>query len=138
RGDIGPCVTAYTNTLGGRVVTMGYVPWRQLGSTAKRQQVLTLADWAAKGRLPVRIDGAPRTAVLVRSNADGTKFAAVLLNTSYDETGPVTLRFRMDAPTVRVLGGRDSIQLETTHIEGETRCTLSNIPSWNTIMLVGE
>lgn len=46
----GPCMTAFENRLGGWVVVAGYGPWMYLSSTAKREQLLTVADWITRGR----------------------------------------------------------------------------------------
>jgi len=93
----GPCVTAFENQLGGRVVVLGYAPWMFLGSRAKRAQLLDLSDWLARDLLPVRIDEPVRLIPFARLSADRRRGAVVLLNAGFDRIERVTIHLRVQA-----------------------------------------
>lgn len=135
----GACVTAYQNELGGRVVVSGYLPWKYNTTWGKRAQVTALADWAARGRLPLIIDPpAPvRITPLVRMSADSSRFAAILLNTGYDPTGPLIFRFRAAATDATLLTPDAEIPLRSQQQPGELSVTLSNLPPWQAQVIVG-
>ena len=69
----GPCVTAFENELGGRVVVLGYAPWMFLQSAGKREQLLNAADWLTGNALPVRVEPTAAITPVVRLSPDRRK-----------------------------------------------------------------
>ena len=135
--DCGPCLTAFENDAGGRVATMGYAPWRRLGNSAKRSQVIALADWAARGRVPILIPRTVRVTPLIRMNADRTKMAAVLLNTAFDPTGELEILLRADVEHVDLLGPDGASSLPLRRRGNDRVVTLGSLGPWQTAALVG-
>ena len=135
----GPCMTAFENRLGGRVVVAGYGPWMYLGSAAKREQLLNVADWVTKGQLPVRIRDIVKLVPLVRLSADRQHGAAVLLNASTDTIAEATVDLRINTDAVALLSpdGRRR-KLGTRRFDGSCRLALNHIAPWSTtILLIG-
>lgn len=133
----GPCLTRYENELGGRVVTMGYLPWTRLTTSGKRAQMLALADWVSHGRLPLIIESPVRVGSYVRMSPDGRRVAIVLLNTSFDPTGPITLRLRArpERLFLQTPDGRKPLDMRA---EGEeTIIKLNDIAPWQAMVLTG-
>ncbi len=95
RRPIGPCLTAFENRLGGRVVVMGYAPWMFLQSVPKRSQLVEMADWVTRGGLPVRVDEVVPLVPFVRMSLDRSKAAVVLLNAGLDPIERADVRIRM-------------------------------------------
>ncbi len=113
----GPCLSAFENELGGRVVVMGYAQWMFLQSVAKRAQLLNIADWLTRGALPVRIEQAVPLVPLVRMSADRTRAAVVLLNAGLDPVDSAIVR-------VRVAGGAECTETVTDLAPWTTRALL--------------
>lgn len=135
--DLGCCMSAYQNALGGRVVVSTYAPWRRLGRISKRTQLLTLADWLSFGKLPVMIDQHVRVAPFVRMSADGSKLAAVLLNSTLDASGPLEVRLRCTAQHVSLITVDGPVPLKVLPGDGEIRVTVPSIAAWQTAILLG-
>jgi len=135
----GPCMTAFENRLGGRVVVAGYGPWMYLGSTAKREQLLNVADWVAKGQLPLRVREVIRLVPLVRLSADRKHGAVVLLNAGADTIAEATVDLRIDTDAVALLSSDGQCRkLATQPAEGGCRLALDHMQPWSTtILLIG-
>ncbi len=135
----GPCMTAFENQLGGRVVVAGYGPWMYLGSTAKREQLLNVADWIAKERMPVRVRDMVKLVPLVRLSADRRHGAVVLLNASTDSIAQATIDLRIHTKAVALLSANGKCRpLAPRSADGSSRLTLTRIPPWSTtILLIG-
>ena len=132
----GPCMTAFENRLGGRVVVTAYAPWMYLGSGAKREQMLNVADWITRGRLPVRVRQLARLVPLVRLSPDRTRGAVVLLNASTDPVAEATVHLRVPPARVRLLaGGRRARTLPAEPIADGLSVTLRNIAPWSAPVL---
>lgn len=136
--DMGPCLTIYTNTLGGRVAVTTYAPWHRLGRGAKKRQVVAVADWVANGKLPALIEQTERLAPFVRVSADGRRVAAVLLNTSFDPTAGLALRLRAQPVRMFLVSPHGSQPLAVRRSEGEVTVTVPSVPAWSTAVLVSE
>lgn len=127
--DRGPCVTAFENRLGGRVVVMGYAPWIHLGFPAKREQLLNAADWAARGTVPVRIGQVVKLIPFVRLSADRNRGAVVLLNAGFDTVTEATLHVRAPESPVRLARpAAVTAALQPIAEPGGWRVTISDIP----------
>jgi len=135
--DCGVCISTYVNSLGGRVAVLGYGPWSRMGSSAKRSQMLAIADWVSQGRLPLLIDKTLRVAPFVRMSADRRRFVAVLLNTAFDSTGPFDVRVRamLDEVVSITPGGEE--RLKAWKEKRETRIAVKNIEPWHCMIITG-
>lgn len=134
----GTCLSTYTNQLGGRVAVCGYYPWDQLGSAAKKHQLVALVDWLSGERLPFFIEGTVRVVPFVRRSGDGGEVLVTLLNSSLDPTGPLPLRLRGEFPQANLLTSEGNTVLSTTAANGETVVRLPPIPAWKTCMVHGK
>lgn len=136
----GPCMTAFENELGGRVVVMGYAPWIFLHSVAKRVQIQNVADWVSRGCVPVRIDEAVTLIPVARVSVDRRRAVVVLLNAGMDEIEKVSVHVRCEAKRVRVLAPDMPVRTLSMRPEvGGGRVTLRNISPWGVrVVLVGE
>ncbi len=132
----GPCMTAHENALGGRVVVMGYAPWMFLQSVAKRAQLLSAADWVARGSLPVRIDEPVPLVPFVRLSPDRARGALVLLNAGLDPIECATLHVRApEAPVCRATPA-GVLPVETRPESGGWSLTLRQVAPWSTACLL--
>ena len=93
--EFGPCMTAFTNELGGRVVVLGYFPWTQVHSLAKSSQLKAVCTWLSSGRLPVVAESFSKTVIWCRRAEDGRN-NFVLLNASLDRLDSLALRIRTE------------------------------------------
>jgi hypothetical protein len=129
----GPCETACTNRLGGRVVVATYAPWANLGTAGKREQMLNVADWLISGLAAVRVRTFARVVPLVRLSADRRRGVVVLLNAGNDALPSVELDLRVppDVP-LRLIqpGRRRPSRLEARPAEGGVAVTLPGLPAW--------
>lgn len=135
--DVGPCMTAYENELGGRVAVTTYAPWSRLGWSWKRHQMQRLAEWVSKGRIPLTIRETVRLAPFVRMSADGSRFVAALLNNSLDATGPVTIRIKGAPSWVRRLTPSGYEPVGWQREESGVVVWLENVAPWDVLLLVG-
>ncbi|MBM3500220.1 MAG: hypothetical protein FJX74_16305 [Armatimonadetes bacterium] len=136
----GPCLSAYENDLGGRVVVMGYAPWMFIHSGAKRTQLLNLADWITRDRLPVRISETVPLVPFVRLSEDRRQGPVVLLNASTDWLEEATLEVRAPAgvPVGLVTGGGREPWDVSPSAKGFT-VRVEEVPPWTTeVLLLGE
>ena len=140
----GPCMTAFENALGGRIVVAGYAPWMFLGSAAKRTQLQNAADWLSRGTLPLRIGVHPprrdvvRLVPFVRLSADRRRGVAVLLNAGFDPVGEATVHFRTAAAPVGLArpGGSAAQAIAADGTPGAWRLTLRDVAPWSTVAIL--
>jgi len=135
--NCGACMTAYENELGGRVITAAYAPLYAIDSSAKRNQIIALIDWASRQRLPIIIEKAVRVAPLIRMSADRDRFVAVLANLSCDPTGVLDVRVRAGVDVVRLEGPAGPALAISGKATGEVTMTLPSISPWNCAVLFG-
>jgi hypothetical protein len=131
-------MSGYENELGGRVAVFGYAPWRILDSSAKRHQLIALADWASRDGVPLLIEETVRVVPFVRMDDQGERFVAVLLNASFDPTGPLTVRVRAHGSRVTLCSAEQNVPLPVERSENECGISLQNIEPWNIAILLGE
>ncbi len=133
----GPCMTAYENELGGRVIVAGYSPWWYLQSAFKRFQTINAADWIAKGQLPLHIEETCAVAPLVRMNKERTRGVIVLLNTALGPVETATVHLRIPAKTgVRLASTNKESQMEVFRSPDGHGVRIRNIPAWSTVSLL--
>ena len=136
----GASMTAFENSLGGRVVVMGYAPWMFLHSVAKRHQFQNVADWVSRNQMPVRVEEAVRLVPVARMSANGRRAAILLLNAGLDAVREATVHIRTPASRVRLLapGTKDRLIPLKRQKSGGT-LTLHNIEPWGfRMLLIGE
>ncbi len=92
--DLGCSMSAFTNELGGRVVTMGYFPWSMMHHLAKSSQMKAVCAWLSRDRLPILLESFARVHLWVREPAPD-RLACVLLNASLDPLPDATFRLAM-------------------------------------------
>ena len=99
---LGPCLSAYKNELGGRVVVAGYYPWFLLHNKSKATQVKNIFAWLSRDRLPVIIESFAKVAVWARGEPDGEP-AIVVLNASFDTIQHLSMRIRCNVDNFEFL-----------------------------------
>lgn len=133
----GPCMTAYENKLGGRVIVVGYSPWWYLHSAFKRFQTVNAADWISKDRLPLRIEETCAIAPFVRMNHEQTRGVMVLLNTALGPVETATVHLRIPEKTgVRLASTNKESQMEKFRSPDGWGVRIKNIPAWSTVSLL--
>lgn len=129
-----PCVTAFENALGGRVVVFGHAPWRFV--EVKRDQIVNAVDWAMRSRLPVRIRENVPVIPLVRLAPDRRRGVIVLVNAGLDPLARVSLAVRAPAANVRLASpGRKPVALRCREEPGGWSVELRDLEPWQTVAL---
>lgn len=100
---MGPCMTAFENALGGRVVIQGYYPWSQFHSLAKSSQLKAVADWISRDGLPALVESYTKLILWHRNRS------FVVLNASLDAAERAVIRVKSGAGRWRLrdLDGAD-------------------------------
>jgi hypothetical protein len=137
--DLGTCMTAYTNELGGRVVVLGYFPWSQIHSLAKASQMKSICTWLSRGRLPALSESFAKVVVWCRQSS-GERKGIVVLNASLDQVEALSLRVLTDelqftyvSPTTQpktIVGER------VVGSGGYVRVSLPELAPWTPCMIV--
>ena len=95
--DLGVSMVASENSLGGRVLVMGYYPWTQIHTLAKASQLKAICQWLAKDGLGVVVDSFART--VVWSYSIGKRQAVFFLVASFDPVDKLVLRLKTASRT---------------------------------------
>jgi len=136
---LGPCLIAYENELGGRVVVAGYYPWFLLHNQSKSTQVKRICAWLSRDRLPVVVESFAKTVVWARGEPDEDP-AIVVLNASLDQIPRLCLRVRSSAKDFEVL----SLNGEHATLHSERgadlppnyrRIVIEDVALWNIYLL---
>jgi len=90
----GAATALVTTPGGGRVAFVGYDGFNHVVSSARRNQLLSAADWVSAGRMPARVLTPAQVVPLLRVNADGFLRAVVLTNASIDHSPSLTVTCR--------------------------------------------
>jgi hypothetical protein len=129
--DLGPAMTAFENTLGGRVVVMGYYPWSQFHSLPKTTQMKNVCEWLSRGRMPARVETFAKVAVWRHERA------VVVLSLSLDPVEKLSLLLRRSGTRflwAEILGPEKEISGTS---EGDSvRVTLDSLAPWSLHLLV--
>ncbi len=129
--QFGPCMTAFENSLGGRIIVSGYAPWLFLGSEAKREQLQNVLDWATHDRLAVRIEETVPLIPAVRLSPGKDRGTIVLLNAGFDIIEEATLHFRgPDIPVKLVSPDSKKRQLKTVREKNGWTVKLKDFAPW--------
>jgi hypothetical protein len=132
----GPCMTVSENSLGGRVVVLGYAPWMFLESVAKREQLLNVADWMTAGSLPVRLSPAVAVTPVVRFDESRTRGAIILHNWGLDAVAGATLEIRAPQTRARLLTPEGEEELQATPGAATWTVSLPRLEPWSTAPLL--
>ena len=85
---------AVETPLGGRLAVLGFNGFETNVSSARRQQVLSLADWVSRRRLPVILETSAQVALVARVTESGALRSVLLMNLTIDHTPPLSLKLR--------------------------------------------
>ncbi len=113
---LGPCMTSFTNELGGRVVVAGYFPWFLVHSQAKSAQLKSVFRWLSDDRLPAFVEDFAKVAIWARGNADHPS-TIILVNASLDPLEHVHVRIRSSSDrfcAARLSGQRSTVRSHIT------------------------
>jgi len=134
--DLGPCMTAYENALGGRVVVMGYYPWHFIHNLAKSSQMKAVCQWLSRDTLPVLVESYARVVVWARQGEDG-RLTLAALNASLDPQPRVELRVRTRQPAAQhwEMDGREETLAAAPDGPEHVRVTLDDVRPWSMHLL---
>ena len=137
---LGPIMTACENSLGGRVVVNGYMPWKNLYSPDKIEQMRNICDWITSDRIPVRINGNVKVVPLMRVSADRKHFLLMLTNTMLDHTGEFNVEIRRQSPDPLYYllenGGKTPIPPDDLIQDSlQTVLSIHNIAPWQFVII---
>lgn len=137
--DLGSCMTAYTNELGGRVVVLGYFPWSQIHGLAKSSQMKAVCAWLSGGHLPAFAESFEKVVIWCRDGAKGKK-AVVVLNASFDPVQNLALQIFTEETHFACAGpkeGRRRIAGERLATSpGHVRVVIEHLAPWSLQLLV--
>ena len=137
KNNYGCCLSTYENELGGRIVVSSYEPWQQLGTGAKKHQMLALFDWLTYGKLPIIIKETVRVVPLIKENKN-KKLTVVLFNTSLDDTGELTVHIRKKLKNVTLINKEGAKSLNIQNNDNDTLIKVPSIGAWKTLLLIAE
>ena len=134
------CATAvFENELGGRVGVLGYNGFQNVISSAKRMQLLKMADWISKGKLPAILETSAQVVVCPRlSKTNGTLKCVTLLNASIGETQPLSLRLRKTPSNSAIMysaEGKWKTILKTQRENSDLVVEVPSISPWGIVFL---
>jgi hypothetical protein len=139
--DLGPCLTAYTNELGGRVVILGYFPWSQIHSLAKSSQMKAICSWLSNDRLPVVTESFAKVVIWSREGVEGNE-AVVVLNASLDPVEKLSLRVLTEAMRfTHITHTKEPREIPGERLlssRGYVRVVLSDLAPWSVHLVVSE
>ena len=134
---------AFENHLGGRIVVMGYAPWKYSQAPARLAQLRRLTDWLSRGRIPVVVKGGSHVIPLIKRPSDAGGFMLMLVNAHLDRTNPleVTVRAPIGRPCAvfdedGVMRPLQESQYEVC--EGIVRLRLPSMQAWEHRVIVSE
>jgi len=135
------CSTAVIeNELGGRVGVLGLNGFQHILSSAKRMQLLKMADWISNGNLPAISETSAQVVVCPRLDTSSGKLKCVtLLNASIGETQPLSLRLRHTKSGSAILysaEGRWGTRLKTRCENSDLMVEVPSISPWGIVFLV--
>ncbi len=134
---LGPCLTAYENELGGRVVVAGYYPWFMIHNEAKSAQLKRIFDWLSFDRLPAVVQSFDKVVIWVRNAMD--RPAIIMINASLDPVKRLLLTVRPGADSYEVIpmrGERTIIKAKHNGSRTTRDLIIENVAPWSAYMLV--
>ncbi len=130
---LGPCLSAYENELGGRVVVSGYYPWSLIHNESKSGQLKGVFTWLSNGRLPAMVESFSKAVIWARGSPDPS---LVVINASLDSVQQVRLRVltTLAEHEHASLDGESTIlnaEASPEMASGYRRITLEDIGPWS-------
>jgi len=140
-GELLGCSTAvFENELGGRVGVLGFNGFQNILSSAKRMQLLKMADWLSKDELPAILETSEQVVVCPRMDKSFGKLRCVtLLNASIGETQPLSLRLRhtqSDSALMYSAEGKWEARLKTHRENSDLMVNVPSISPWGIVFLI--
>jgi hypothetical protein len=96
----GAATVAVQTALGGRLAVLGSNGFEHIVSSARRAQILSLADWVSRGTLPVRIETPAQVMVVPRIDGHGCLKTVLFLNVTIDASPAISVELRGTKGTV--------------------------------------
>jgi hypothetical protein len=112
---------------------LGYNGWEHVVSSARRAQLLAVADWVSRDKLPAIVDTPAQVAVAPRVHPDGSLCSIMLLNVSIDRSPPLRVRVRGPARrTARwVRPEKADLPLRPTATGSDLIFSVPALPPWS-------
>ena len=136
---VGYSTAVFENELGGRVGVLGINGFHNVLSSAKRIQLLKMADWISKQKLPAILETSAQVVVCPRLDKSTGKLKCVtLLNTSIGETQPLLLRLRhtqSDSVTMYSAEGSWKTTMKTYREDSDLMVEVPSISPWGIVFL---
>lgn len=130
---LGACMTAFENSLGGRVVVSGYYPWKLTHNLGKTQQMKEVCQWLSRDTQPLKIETFAKVVPWVRRDRKGRR-AFVLLNASLDPIDELSVLVAERVSTFRLhtLGGK-TLPVPTEPVDDSpyVRLRLKSLAPWS-------
>lgn len=136
--NLGPCMTAYENEIGGRVVVMGYFPWSYIHNAAKVGQLKSVCQWLSYDRQPILVDSLAKVVTWVRANKLGDR-VFIILNASLDMIPELNLRVMSNADKFTLMtlgGGKKEVESESIINSQYKKIRLIGIEPWSMHILM--
>ena len=133
-GDaLGAATAAVETAAGGRVGVLGANGFEHVVSSARRAQVLALADWIGGGAMPALVETPAQVMVVPRTDEQGRLSTCLALNVSIDATPPLRtiLRGATNAEAVWVTPETADRPLTATAEGDRTVLDLPPLPPWS-------
>jgi len=119
-----------------RWAVFGYCIWKDILSSAKRQQIIYAADYICGNTLPAILESAEQVVVLPRVDKDKMTVSVTLCNASIGKTDEMTLRIRNPKGNKFVLKNADiSIDAKTEKDGDDILVTVPSLGGWDIITL---
>lgn len=132
---LGPCMTLYENSLGGRVAVSTYLFPRYIQYIAKRFQLFSVFEWLLKGHLPIKTNIDHKIIPILRKNETGN-YILMLANMSFDSTGNFTAEIKTKKSECKQINSDGSItELKTEQTDCAIKITIENIEPWKAVVL---
>jgi hypothetical protein len=134
--DWGPTMTAFENSLGGRIVVMGYFPWTLIHNLAKSSQLKLVCRWLSRETMPVVVESYARAIVWVRTSVDD-RLVLMILNASLDPVPELLVRVRTTVPTATCLSlaGQSSELYTVPDGNDYVRVAVPDVMPWTVYLL---
>jgi len=132
-----PCMGAYENQLGGRVVVAGYAPWTFLQSHAKSVQMKRLFRWLSRDSIPGYVESYHKANIWVRKRLNGG-LAVALINSSQDPARDLKILIRSSSKELSLVDMKCKIKniRQSGHDGPYTRFKLPCIAPWSMVFLL--
>lgn len=128
-----PCMIAYENKLGGRVVVSSYFFITYSRFIKKREQLLNVFQWLSKNSIPIKINTPSRVVpILLR---DDNEMLIVLTNLYFDIVKTLNLTVpNMAGKNIFVIEGDKEIHIG--NVNCDNTIILNNLIPWHEVVLI--